>query len=143
MVKTIEPLAGSFASAIFIMGIVGAGVSSLIPTILIAPWLLSDFNNSKINPKSKRSRIFVIIGLLIALAAPFFRTEPVILMIITMALLAIILPLTTISITILLNQKKYMGKNRNSFIMNIGCGAAVIFSIVMCYYGIVGLFRYF
>lgn len=142
MVKTLEPLAGSFASAIFILGIVGAGVSSLIPTILIAPWLLSDFNNSRINPRSKGSRIFVITGLLIALAAPFLRTEPVILMIITMALLAVILPLTTISITILLNQKKYMGKNRNSFLMNMGCGGAIIFSIIMCYYGIVGLFEY-
>ncbi len=142
MVRTIEPLAGRFASAIFIAGLVGAGVSSLIPTILIAPWLLSDYNNKAVDPKSSASRIFVVAGLLIVLAAPFIKTKPVSLMIITMALLAIVLPLSTISITVLLNQKN-MGSHKNSFWMNIGCGCAILFSIIMSYYGIVGLLEYF
>ena len=107
MVRTIEPLAGRFASAIFIVGLVGAGVSSLIPTILITPWLLADFNNKPVNPKSKSSRLFVLAGLLAMVVAPLIKTKPVLLMIITMALLAIVLPLSTISITVLLNQKNY------------------------------------
>jgi len=142
MVRTIEPLAGRFASAIFIAGLVGAGVSSLIPTILIAPWLLADYKNKPVNPESKISRIFVFVGLLILLLAPFIKAKPVLLMIITMALLAIVLPLSTISITVLLNQK-VMGIHKNSVLMNIGCAGAIIFSIVMSYYGIVGLLEYF
>lgn len=142
MVRTLEPLAGQFAAVIFIIGLLGAGISSMIPTILIAPWLFSDYNNTSINPKSKASRIFVLIGLLIALGAPFINTRPVFLLIFTMALLTIILPLSTISITVLLNRK-YLGKNRNSLAMNIACGSAVIFSIVMSYYGVIGLLEYF
>jgi Mn2+/Fe2+ NRAMP family transporter len=142
MVRTLEPLAGRLASIIFIVGLVGAGVSSLIPTILIAPWLIADFKDLPVNPKSKNSRIFVAIGLLIALIAPFIDARPIFLMIITMALLSIILPLSTISITVLLNQK-YLGKNRNSLMMNIGCGGAIIFSIIMSYFGVIGLLEYF
>lgn len=142
MVRTIEPLAGRFASAIFIAGLLGAGISSLIPTILITPWLLADFNNKPVNPKSKSSRLFVLAGLLVMVIAPFIKTKPVLLMIITMALLAIVLPLSTISITVLLNQKN-MGNHKNTLLMNIGCLGAIIFSIVMSYYGIVGILDYF
>ncbi len=142
MVRTLEPLAGRFAMVIFIAGLVGAGISSLIPTILIAPWLIADYTNRPVNPRSTDSRIFVIAGLLVVLVAPFFNTKPVLLMIITMALLAIVLPLSTISITILLNQKS-LGIHKNSLLMNIGCFGAILFSILMSYYGIVGLVGYF
>jgi Mn2+/Fe2+ NRAMP family transporter len=76
------------------------------------------------------------------LLAPFINAKPVMLMIITMALLAVVLPLSTISITVLLNQKD-MGIHKNSILMNIGCIGAIIFSIAMSYYGIVGLLGYF
>jgi len=141
MVRTLEPLAGNFATSLFIVGVVGAGVSSLIPTILIAPWVISDYTNSEINPRSKASRIFVCLGVLIALTGPFINAKPVFLMIMTMALLAIILPLSTISIFILLNQK-HLGENRNSLLMNIACICAIIFSVIMSYYGVIGLMDY-
>ena len=142
MVRLLEPLAGKFAITLFIIGIVGAGFSSLIPTILIAPWLISDYSNTGIKPTSTASRIFVILGIIIALIGPYLRTKPVFLMILTMALLAVILPLSTIGITVLLNQKQ-MGNNRNSLCMNIACIGAIIFSFIMSYYGVVGLMRSF
>ena len=142
MFRTLEPLAGGFANSLFIIGIVGAGLSSLIPTILIAPWIISDFTNSDINPSSRISRLFVSIGILIGLIGPYIKTKPVFLMIITMALLAVILPLSTIAITILLNQK-YMGEYKNSVLMNFACIGAIVFSIIMSYYGVIGLLEYF
>ena len=142
MVRTLEPLTGNFAITLFIIGIVGAGISSLIPTILIAPWLISDYTNLSINPRSKMSRVFVSIGVLIGLIGPFIKTKPVFLMIITMALLAVILPLSTIAITVLLNQK-HMGENKNSLLMNIACFGAIVFSIIMSYFGVIGLLEYF
>ena len=87
-------------------------------------------------------RIFVSIGILIGLIGPYIKTKPVSLMIVTMALLAVILPLSTIAITILLNQK-YMGENKNSALMNLACSGAIIFSIIMSYYGVIGLLEYF
>ncbi|HQH52018.1 MAG TPA: Nramp family divalent metal transporter [Candidatus Hydrogenedentes bacterium] len=145
MVRTIEPLAGRFAITLFVVGIIGAGVSSLIPTILIGPWLISDYTNKPLNPRSTSSRVLVSIGSLIALGAPYFPptiAKPVFLMILTMALLAVILPFSTIAITVLLNQKKYMGARANSAVMNVACLATILFSMVMSYYAIIGLWEY-
>ncbi len=142
MVRTLEPLAGKFAISLFIIGIVGAGVSSLIPTVLIAPWVIADYTNVQINPKSRMSRIFVGLGILICLFGPYMKTNPVSLMILTMALLAVIVPLSTVGITVLLNQK-HLGQFKNSLLMNIACVGAIIFSAFMSYYGVIGLASYF
>jgi manganese transport protein len=142
MVRILEPLAGNFAITLFMLGVVGAGVSSLIPTILIAPWVISDFSNKKLDPKSRENRIFVIIGSVVALIGPYIGAKPIILMIFTMALLAIILPLSTISITILLNQN-HLGENKATPITNISLIAAIIFSFIMAYFGVVGIKGYF
>jgi Mn2+/Fe2+ NRAMP family transporter len=145
MVKTLEPLAGRFAITLFLVGIVGAGVSSLIPTILIGPWLISDYTNSRINPTSTSSRVLVVIGVLIALGAPYFPesiAKPVFIMILTMALLAVILPFSTIAITILLNQKGQMKERRNGPSMNVACAAMILFSVLMSYFAVIGLRDY-
>lgn len=145
MVKTLEPLAGKFAITLFAAGIVGAGVSSLIPTILIGPWLIADYTNTPINPRSTSSRILVSVAALIALGAPYFPpsiAKPVFIMILTMALLAVILPFSTIAITVLLNQKEHMKEHRNSAMMNAACIAAIAFSLVMSYYAVIGLWDY-
>lgn len=142
MVKTLEPLAGKFAISLFILGIVGAGVSSLIPTILIAPWVLSDYTHTKINPTTGSSRVFVLLGVLVCLTGPYIRTNPVALMVMTMALLAVILPLSTIAITLLLNQKR-LGEKKNTLLLNAACLGAILFSLVMSYYGFIGISAYF
>ena len=145
MVKTLEPLAGKFAITLFLVGIVGAGISSLIPTILIGPWLISDYTNSRINPTSTSSRVLVVIGVLIAMGAPYFPeaiAKPVFIMILTMALLAVILPFSTIAITILLNHKGQMKDRRNGPIMNVACAAMILFSVFMSYFAVIGLRDY-
>jgi hypothetical protein len=59
-------------------------------------------------------------------------------MIVSMALLAIIVPISMIVITVLLNQKR-LGKYRNGWFLNIAAVAAILFSIVMCVHGVVGV----
>lgn len=145
MVKTLEPLAGKFAITLFVAGVIGAGVSSLIPTILIGPWLIADYTNRPIDPKSASSRILATAGGLIALGAPYFPAsiaKPVFLMILTMALLAVILPFSTIAIMVLLNQKEYMKEHRSGPAMNAACFSAIVFSLIMSYYAVSGLWEY-
>ncbi|MBI4558144.1 MAG: Nramp family divalent metal transporter [Candidatus Hydrogenedentes bacterium] len=145
MVQTLEPLAGKFAITVFVVGILGAGISSLIPTILIGPWLIADYTNTPINPRSPSSRALVVVGVLIALGAPYLPPQfakPVFIMILTMALLAVIVPVSTIVITVLLNQKDVMKEHRNSAAMNFACVVMIVFSIVMSYYAVIGLRDY-
>ncbi|MCX5771629.1 MAG: Nramp family divalent metal transporter [Candidatus Hydrogenedentes bacterium] len=145
MIKTLEPLAGKFAITLFVVGVLGAGISSLIPTILIGPWLIGDYTNRPIDPKSTSSRILVTVGALIALGAPYFPpsiAKPVFLMILTMALLAVILPFSTIAIMVLLNQKTYMKEHRSGPVMNLACHSPIVFSLIMTYYAVSGLCEY-
>ncbi len=83
-----------------------------------------------------------MIGILITLIGPYLKTKPVSLMILTMALLAIILPLSIIGITVLLNQK-HLGKYKATIWVNLGLFATIIFSFIMSYFGVVGIWRYF
>jgi manganese transport protein len=138
MVRTLEPLAGDLALSVFVVGVVGAGLSSLLPTILIAPWLIADYQGAPVNPKSLISRFFVALGVGIGLAGPFLDLKPVLLMTTTMALLAIVLPFSVIAITVLLNQK-HVGSYRNSPLLNVACFATLLFSLTMSYYGVVGI----
>jgi manganese transport protein len=138
MVRTLEPLAGDFALSVFVVGVVGAGLSSLLPTILIAPWLIADYQGAPVNPKSSVSRCFVALGVGIGLAGPFLDLKPVLLMTTTMALLAIVLPFSVIAITVLLNQK-HVGRYKNTPLLNLACLATFLFSLTMSYYGVVGI----
>ena len=47
MIELLEPLVGSFATAMFAIGIIAAGVSSQFPNVLMLPWLLCDYNQSE------------------------------------------------------------------------------------------------
>ena len=49
MVKTLEPFAGRFAISIFVIGIIGAGVSTLFPIALVLPWLICDYTGRERN----------------------------------------------------------------------------------------------
>ncbi|MBN1910895.1 MAG: divalent metal cation transporter [Pirellulales bacterium] len=136
MVLLLEPLAGNLALSLFVIGIVGAGLSSLFPTILIAPWLISDFRGRPIDPKSWINRTFVVLGILFGLAGPLLGFDPVWLMTATMALLAVVTPFSMIAITVLLNQK-HVGVYRNPWWMNVGCVAALVFSVVMQVFAVI------
>ena len=145
MVRTVEPLAGRFAISLFIGGVVAAGVSSMIPTILIAPWLIADYRNTEIDPRSPVSRVFVTAGLALGAIAPYIPpsfAKPVALMIVTMALLAIVSPFSMIAIMALLNQKQVMASHKNNTIANLACLAAIAFSVIVSYFGVVGLIEF-
>ena len=54
MISLFQPIGGKTAAFILILGIVGAGISTIFPIILIAPWLISDYKGEKRNIKSKK-----------------------------------------------------------------------------------------
>ena len=56
MISLFEPLGGKLAAIILIAGIVGAGISSIFPIILIAPWLISDYTGKERNIRSPMYR---------------------------------------------------------------------------------------
>ena len=119
MVKLMEPLAGRFAISIFVGGIVAAGLSSLFPIVLLAPWLFADFNNKPRNMKSRSSRLLVLFGVLLGLVVPVFGGRPVLVMIISQAMAAIVTPLVLALMLYIYNKKSIMGSHTLGISSNV------------------------
>lgn len=139
MVKLMEPLAGRFAISIFVGGIVAAGLSSLFPIVLLAPWLFADFNNKPRNMKSTSSRLLVLLGVLLGLVVPVFGGRPVMVMIISQAMAAIVTPLVLALMLWVYNKKSVMGNNTMSLRSNVSMGLILLFTMAMAVAGVIGL----
>ena len=143
MVKLMEPLAGRFAISIFVGGIVAAGLSSLFPIILLAPWLFADFNNKPRHMKSKSSRLLVLFGVLLGLVVPVFGGRPVLVMIISQAMAAIVTPLVLALMWYIYNKKSIMGDHTLGIASNSSFGLILLFTIAMAIAGIIGIIGQF
>lgn len=141
MIGLLEPLAGSFATTIFVVGIVAAGVSSQFPNVLMVPWLLCDFNQSERNMTLPRYRIIVLVVSLLGLVVPIFEARPIFVMIVSQAFNAVILPVTVACILYLGNRQDLMGEHRNSITANVVLTAILLFSFVTTSMGIRGVWQ--
>ncbi|MGA7305887.1 MAG: divalent metal cation transporter, partial [Rhodothermales bacterium] len=140
MVRLLEPLAGRFAISVFVAGIVAAGLSSLFPIILLGPWLLADYNGTERDLKSTPSRIFMLGVVLLGLIVPIFGGRPVLVMIVSQALLTVATPLIILLMLILQNRESALGDDRASTLMNVAMVVIFLFSLVMAGFGLVGVF---
>ncbi len=139
MVQLFEPIGGNVAAFILILGIVGAGLSSMFPILLITPWLLADYSGKPRNIHSAQSRWLVLIALLFTFGSVFLEKKPPALMVFSMAFQACILPAVAIPIFLLINRKKLMGEHKANAMENIGVIAVILFSLLTSWFAIVDL----
>ncbi|MCE5272813.1 Nramp family divalent metal transporter [bacterium] len=139
MVQTLEPLAGRFAISIFVLGVIGAAVSTLFPIVLVAPWLIDDYRGKPRVIRSPMYRVLGGLGLMLGLVVPVFGGRPVWVMVASQAFQAMILPVITLPIIYLLNRRDLMGQDKAGFWMNLGLWATFIFAMITAYTGLVGL----
>ena len=140
MIALFEPIGGKIAAVILILGIVGAGLSTLFPIALIAPWLIADYTGKPRNLKSAQSRLLICLALLISFSSVFLAQRPPALMVFSQAFQACILPAVAIPVLLLLNRKGLMGANVASTKDNLWMIAVIAFSLFTTYFAIVELF---
>ena len=139
MITLLEPLAGPFATAIFAVGIVAAGVSSQFPNVLMLPWLICDYTESEREMTLPKYRIMVFLISLLGLVVPLFNARPVAIMVMSQAFGAVILPLTVGCIFYLTNRKDIMGDHRNGPFANLILSTIMLFALFMSFLAIKGL----
>jgi len=139
MVGTLEPVLGKFAVAIFFVGTLGAGLSSVFPILMITPILIADYQKGKLDIKSKQFKIIAGAACLVGLTVPIFGANPINAQILSQVFNVFVLPLVIISIIILLNKKVIMGKYKASTLMNIGMVLALLFACIVSYTGVVAI----
>lgn len=141
MIELLEPLAGSLAVSIFAVGIISAGVSSQFPNVLMLPWLICDYTGADRNMTLPRYRLMVFLISLLGLVVPLFGARPVLVMIVSQAFNAIILPLTVACILYLTNRADLMGRYKNTLIANLILVAILLFSLFTSFIGIKGVIQ--
>lgn len=136
MIELFEPIGGKAAAFMLIIGIAGAGLSTIFPIVLIAPWLVSDYRGTPRDIHSPLSRWLIFIALLFAFGTVFLEERPPALMIFSQAFQACILPAVAIPIFVLINRKKLMDNYTASKKLNIGIVAVIIFSLITTYFAL-------
>lgn len=143
MVNTLEPVAGKFALTLFFFGTLSAGLSSIFPCLLIAPILLADYQSGELDTNSKQFRIITAIACIFALIVPVYGANPIEMQILSQVFNVFVLPLVILGIILLINNRKIMAEYKAGILLNIGLFAALFFSCVISYNGIVALLGYF
>ncbi len=136
MIGLFEPIGGKVAAFILIIGIAGAGLSTIFPIVLIAPWLIADYRGTPRNIRSTSSRILIFIALLFTFGTVFLEERPPALMVFSQAFQACILPAVAIPIFILINKKKLMNQYTAKMRWNIGIVAVILFSLLTSWFAI-------
>jgi len=136
MISLFQPIGGKIAVLLLILGIVGAGLSTVFPIVLIAPWLISDYTGKPRNIRSPMYRVLIFTGLLFAFGSVFIAHTSPIIMIFSQAFQACILPAVAIPILFLINKKGIVNSNTASMGLNLGVIAVIIFAFVTTYFAI-------
>ena len=143
MVSTLEPLAGRFAIAVFVTGIIAAGLSSIFPNMILLPWLICDYKGINRDMTRTIFRFLVILVTLSGLIIPIFGGQPIIIMIASQAFSPLMMPLLIIFLMIIMNRKKVMGNHVNGFWLNTGLAVTLLFSIFMFFIAFEGYVDFF
>jgi Mn2+/Fe2+ NRAMP family transporter len=139
MVYALEPAAGEFAVGLFMVGTMGAGLSSIFPILMVLPLLVGDYKNGKMGTRTTNFRVLTAIGCLIGLIVPIFGMNPIMAQIATQVVNVFVLPLVITLIIILVNRKAFMKGFTPSIFLNFALSVALVFSLFISYTGILGI----
>ena len=143
MVYALEPVAGRFAIAIFILGTLSAGLSSVFPILMITPLMISDFKSGKLDTSSTQFKVLAGAACLVGLCVPVLGANPIKAQILTQVFNVFVLPLVIIGIILLVNNGKLMGEHRAGWVLNTGMILALIFAGIISYNGAVAIIENF
>lgn len=119
MGQSLEPIFGSWAMIVFMIGLLGASYSSLIGNATIGGSMLADglgFGRKLSSMKVKLSIMAVILfGSIIAM---IFGSAPVNLIVFAQAITIFVVPFIAICILVVANDSKIMGPLKNKFTSN-------------------------
>lgn len=135
MIYVLEPIAGRFAVAMFVTGLLSAGLSSLFPIMMLAPELISDYRHGEMQTGTSLFKILTGIAALAGLTIPILGKSPVITQIASQVTLVFVLPLVILLMIILLWKQK----ERPSILFTILMALAFVFACIVSYTGIVAL----
>lgn len=129
MVTVLRPIAGDFSIHLMVLGILAAGLSSQFPNLILVPWLAFDYLGKPLAMQRGWVRIFVVLLGMMGLVVPVFHARPILVLVASQALGALMLPVTTGCMFYLGNRRDLMGANRYGWGTNAVFGAILLFAL--------------
>ena len=139
MIYVLEPVAGRFAVALFVVGLLSAGLSSIFPIMMLAPELISDYRDGQMQTGTPLFKVLTALAALAGLTIPILGTNPIITQIASQVTLVFVLPLVILLMIILLHKRSVMGERRPGAVFTILMCLAFAFACVVSYTGVVAL----
>ncbi len=139
MIALLDPLLGRFAVSVFVTGILGASLSSMIPILMLAPMLIGDYKNKPVDYRGPTFRILSGAALLVGLAVPVFSFRPVFAMLISQLFQVFLLPLVVAGIMYLLNRRDLMKDHKVNLMLNVGMVLTFLFALLISWQAVTGL----
>lgn len=141
MIPLLEPIAGKAALIVFVIGIIAAGLSSHLPNLLVIPWLIIDYKDSKRDTKTWHYRIILFVLSVSSVLGLVFGFKSVFILLLSQTCIAIVLPLTIASLFFLTSRKNLMQGDVNRIYDKLILSVILIFTLFMSRLGIIGLIQ--
>lgn len=120
MGRALEPLYGSWATIIFMLGLFGAAFSSMMGNATIGGAMVSDGFGLGSNLSDKKVKLAIIAVMLFgSVIGLLFSGIPVNMIIFAQAITIIVVPFVAIALLVVANDKEIMGDLKNSYLSNI------------------------
>jgi manganese transport protein len=139
MIYILEPVAGKFAVALFLVGTLSAGLSSVLPILMVAPLLAADYRKGELDTRSSVFRILTAVACLIGLVVPILGANPIAAQVATQVSQVFILPLVILGILFLVNRTSLMGEYKAGLLLNLGMVTALVFSFFISYTAVLAI----
>ncbi len=143
MVQTLEPVAGKFSVALFMVGALSAGISSVFPILMVAPLLIADYKDGSLDTSSQLFKTLTAVACVIGLSIPIMGANPIVAQIASQVANVFILPLIIFGIIYLINSKQRMGNHRAGLGLNITLAMSLIFACIISWLGFNALLQFF
>ena len=135
----LEPVAGRFAVAFFMVGVLAAGLSSIFPILMVAPILIGDWRHGELETRTGLFRVICFAAAVYGVLFTLIRVNPVMLTVAAQVSNVFALPLAVGLILWLVNRRDVMGAHRAGAAMNLALAAAMVFSVAVAAAGITAL----
>lgn len=119
LAKTLSPVLGPWANAVFLAGLVGAVISTISPTFLAGGYFLADKLGIELSVRDSRFRMLVLAGCVISLAGPLIPGSFVTMLVVMLALGLCGTPFILVLLMLLLNRRDWAGEHVNGLGLNI------------------------
>ncbi|GIN85138.1 manganese transporter [Heyndrickxia sporothermodurans] len=141
MGQALEPLYGNWAMIVFMLGLFGASLSSLVGNATIGGAMLSDGFGLGRKLESKAVRGLICLVMIFGSAVGIiFGGSPINLIIFAQAITIIIVPFIAIAILFVANDQSIMGKLKNTFWKNVIGIAGLIVLILLAINNVINIF---